>query len=176
MINKSTPAPGAAELSLDENSPLHRRLSAVLDEYLTLIESGVPIDDERFLANHEDISAELRPHLAVLRAMQGALGTADEESKPKAAVYSAPSQLGVYALKREIGRGGQGIVYEAHDETLDRQVALKVLPFAALLDRKQIERFNNEAQAAARLHHPNIVPVFAVGVDRGVHYLSLIHI
>lgn len=172
MTNKqeTNPAIEHGTPSLDEDSPLHRRLSSVLDEYLTLIDSGVRIDDDRFLANHEDIADELRPHLQVLRAMQGAL--AGDDSTPDID-YTAPQQLGVYTLKREIGRGGQGIVYEAHDKTLNRQVALKVLPFAALLDRKQIDRFNNEAQAAARLHHPNIVPVFAVGVDRGVHYYAM---
>ena len=50
---------------------------------------------------------------------------------------------------------------------------MKVLPFAAVLDAKQIARFKNEAQAAAQLQHPNIVPVFAVGVERGVHYYAM---
>jgi serine/threonine protein kinase len=51
-------------------------------------------------------------------------------------------------------------------------VALKVLPFAAALDSKQLQRFKNEAQAAAHLHHTNIVPVFGVGCERGVHYCA----
>ena len=65
------------------------------------------------------------------------------------------------------------IVYEAWQISLDRRVALKVLPFAALLDSKQITRFRNEAQAAAQLHHLHIVPVFFVGVERGVHYYAM---
>src|SRR5690606_11496739 len=56
------------------------------------------------------------------------------------------------------------------------RVALKILPFAAVLDAKQIARFKNEAQAAAQLQHPNIVPVFAVGADRGVHYYAMQYI
>ena len=76
-------------------------------------------------------------------------------------------------IVREIGRGGMGVVYEAKQISLDRQVALKVLPFAAVLDQRQIARFYNEAQAAAHLHHPNIVPVFSVGCDRGVHYYAM---
>jgi len=52
-------------------------------------------------------------------------------------------------------------------------VALKVLPFAAILDSRQIARFHNEAQSAAQLHHPNIVPVYAVGSERGVHYYAM---
>ncbi|HEY1065570.1 MAG TPA: serine/threonine-protein kinase, partial [Pirellulales bacterium] len=80
---------------------------------------------------------------------------------------------GDYKVIREIGRGGMGVVYEAEQISLGRRVALKVLPFAAVLDDRQIRRFKNEAQAAAQLHHPHIVPVFAVGCDRGTHYYAM---
>ena len=66
-----------------------------------------------------------------------------------------------------------GIVYEAEQLTLGRRVALKVLPFAALLDRHQLQRFRNEARAAATLTHPHIVPVHYVGIERGVHYFAM---
>jgi hypothetical protein len=78
--------------------------------------------------------------------------------------------LGDFRILREIGRGGMGVVYEAEQISLGRRVALKILPFAAALDPKQLQRFKNEAQAAAHLHHTNIVPVFGVGCERGVHY------
>ena len=80
-------------------------------------------------------------------------------------------RLGDFQLVREIGRGGMGVVYEAEQISLGRRVALKVLPFAAALDARQLQRFKNEAQAAACLHHTNIVPVFGVGCERDVHYL-----
>ena len=87
---------------------------------------------------------------------------------------AAPSgRVGDYELVREIGRGGMGIVYEARQVSLNRRVALKMLPFAAVLDERQIARFRTEAQAAASLHHPNIVPVFAVGQQQGVHYYAM---
>lgn len=79
-------------------------------------------------------------------------------------------RLGDYRIVREIGRGGMGVVYEAVQESMQRKVALKVLPLAALLDAQQITRFRNEAQMAGQLHHPHIVPVYAVGVERGVHF------
>ena len=82
-------------------------------------------------------------------------------------------RLGDFRLLREIGRGGMGVVYEAQQISLGRHVALKVLPFAAVLDSRQIARFKHEAQAAAQLNHPNIVSVFAVGVERGVHYYAM---
>src|SRR5262249_19765536 len=79
-------------------------------------------------------------------------------------------QVGDYRILREVGRGGMGIVYEAVQESLGRRVALKVLPKHSLLDPKNLERFRREAQAAARLHHRNIVPVFGVGEQDGLHY------
>jgi eukaryotic-like serine/threonine-protein kinase len=84
--------------------------------------------------------------------------------------------LGDYRILREVGRGGMGVVYEAEQLSLGRRVALKVLPFAVALDTRQRQRFANEAQAAAQLHHTNIVPVYAVGCDGGVHYYAMQYI
>jgi serine/threonine protein kinase/tetratricopeptide (TPR) repeat protein len=86
---------------------------------------------------------------------------------------SAVGTLGDFRLIREVGRGGMGIVYEAEQLSLGRRVALKVLPFAATMDPKQLQRFRNEARAAASLHHEHIVPVYAVGCERGVHYYAM---
>ena len=66
-----------------------------------------------------------------------------------------------------------GVVYEAEQVSLGRHVALKVLPFAAAIDPKQRQRFQIEAQAAAQLHHPHIVPIFSVGCDHGIHYYAM---
>ncbi|HEY7426286.1 MAG TPA: serine/threonine-protein kinase [Gemmataceae bacterium] len=66
-----------------------------------------------------------------------------------------------------------GIVYGAEQLSLRRRVALKALPFAATMDPRRLQRFQNEAQAAARLHHTNIVPVFYVGCERGVHFYAM---
>ena len=63
-----------------------------------------------------------------------------------------------------------GVVYEAEQVSVGRRVALKILPFAALLNRNQLERFNTEATAAARLQHPGIVQVYSVGCERGIHF------
>jgi serine/threonine protein kinase len=81
-----------------------------------------------------------------------------------------------FEIIREIGRGGMGIVYEAEDQRLNRRVALKLLPFNALALPKQVERFKREAQAAARLHHTNIVPVFGVGEQAGHHFYLMQYI
>ncbi|MCP4890341.1 MAG: protein kinase [Planctomycetaceae bacterium] len=84
--------------------------------------------------------------------------------------------IGDFRVLRQLGRGGMGVVYEAEQLSLDRHVALKVLPFAAVLDDRQLTRFKTEAQAAARLHHPNIVPVHSVGCERGVHFYAMQYI
>jgi len=81
--------------------------------------------------------------------------------------------LGEFRLLREIGRGGMGVVYEAEQVSLGRPVALKVLAASAGFDSKQLARFQIEAQVAAALHHPHIVPIFAVGCDRGIHYHAM---
>ncbi|MCS6866018.1 MAG: serine/threonine-protein kinase [Gemmataceae bacterium] len=81
-----------------------------------------------------------------------------------------PERLGDFRIVRELGRGGMGVVFEAVQESLGRPVALKVLARHAQLDPKRRERFIREAQAAAKLHHTNIVPVFGVGEHDGWPY------
>ncbi len=85
----------------------------------------------------------------------------------------ADHTLGDFRIVRQVGRGGMGIVYEAQQISLGRKVALKTLPFAGLLDPRRLQRFQNEARAAASLEHPHIVPVYAVGVDRSVYYYAM---
>jgi serine/threonine protein kinase len=82
-------------------------------------------------------------------------------------------QLGDFRIVRAVGKGGMGVVYEAEQLSLGRRVALKVLPFAATTDARHLQRFHNEARAAACLHHTNIVPVFSVGSERGVHFYTM---
>jgi serine/threonine protein kinase/WD40 repeat protein len=78
-----------------------------------------------------------------------------------------------YRIVREVGRGGMGVVYEAEQLSLGRRVALKVLPAQAVVNPTYLERFRQEAKAAAKLHHTNIVPVFGVGEDDGVHFYAM---
>ncbi|MFO1095678.1 MAG: protein kinase, partial [Planctomycetaceae bacterium] len=84
--------------------------------------------------------------------------------------------LGDFRIVREVGRGGMGVVYEAEQISLKRRVALKVLPFAAVLDNRQLQRFRTEAMAAARVHHQHIVPVYQVGCDRATHFYAMQYI
>jgi serine/threonine protein kinase len=81
-----------------------------------------------------------------------------------------------FKILRQIGRGGMGVVYEAEEEVLSRRVALKVLPHHALFHPTQLQRFERETKAAARLHHTNIVPLFGVGEQNGLHYYVMQYI
>jgi tetratricopeptide (TPR) repeat protein len=105
---------------------------------------------------------------------------AAKSSDPGRAAGQAPPgippqrrRLGDFEILREIGRGGMGIVYEAQQLSLHRPVALKVLPPGLGLSDSGVERFEREALAAARLHHTNIVPVYAVGQEAGCHYYAM---
>ncbi len=83
------------------------------------------------------------------------------------------SRLGDFELLDELGRGGMGIVYRARQVSLDREVALKVLPSSARRNRAAVARFRRESQAAARLHHTNIVPIYAQGEQDGKFYYAM---
>src|SRR5690242_20073644 len=80
---------------------------------------------------------------------------------------------GVYTIEGEIGRGGMGVVYRARDEQLQRTVAVKVLPPELAFQPEIRERFAREARTAARLSHPHIVPIYAVGEAAGLVYFSM---
>lgn len=153
------------------------RLTDILDRYLSSLESGVPLRREALLEAHPELAGPLQTYLDSLDELHNVaagFGGLSAGSEPEAASLGSDQQrLGDFRLLREIGRGGMGVVYEAQQISLGRRVALKVLPFAAVLDSKQIARFQHEAKAAAQLLHPNIVSVFAVGVERGVHYYAM---
>ncbi len=84
-----------------------------------------------------------------------------------------PVTLGDFELGREVGRGGMGTVYEAWQHSLQRKVALKVLARHVSATPKAVMRFQREAQAAAKLHHTHIVPIFAQGEADGIYYYAM---
>jgi hypothetical protein len=127
-------------------------------------------DRQAFLTRHAEIADALAGCLDGLDFIYAVGPQLNEAPSTEAA---APSPLGDFRILREVGRGGMGIVDEAEQMSLSRRVALKVLPFAATLDPKQLQRLQNEARAAARLHHTNIVPVYYAGCDRGVHFYAM---
>jgi len=145
-------------------------LGEVLDEYLKALEAGNAPDREALLKGHPDLVEELG---AALLGIDFVYSAAPRLAPDEHAETLPGRSLGDYRLVRELGRGGMAVVYEAEQISLGRRVALKVLPFAAVLDPKQLQRFKNEALAAAHLHHAHIVPVYGVGCERGVHYYAM---
>lgn len=83
------------------------------------------------------------------------------------------TMLGSFRIVRVLGRGGMATVYEARDDRLDRAVALKVLPPEFLHEPRFAERFEQEARIVAALEHPNIVPIYASGIDEGIPWMSM---
>jgi serine/threonine protein kinase len=163
------PTPEPTDASADEDP----RLLRATQEYLTELEAGRRPRRADFLARFPDLATELAPYLDALDMVHTSAPLLRPSSRKPADDALPVEPLGDFRIVREIGRGGMGIVYEAVQMSLGRQVALKVLPFAAALDAKHLRRFQNEAQAAAHLHHTNIVPVYAVGCERGVHYYAM---
>jgi tetratricopeptide (TPR) repeat protein len=108
--------------------------------------------------------AELRDHLDALFGDRA--GAPLDDAGPG-------TRIGGYRILRELGRGGMGVVYEAYDGSLDRRVALKVLTAHLTLQPSSVARFKREALAAARLDHPGIVKVLAVGSDGDTHWFAM---
>lgn len=154
--------------------PQDAEIGRVMETYLAALEAGEPVDRKAWLARFPQWAEALSPMLEQLEALHGmAVRVADGEEVDTPAGDAPPPQLGEFRIVREVGRGGMGIVYEAEQTSLGRRVALKVLPFAAMLDQRQLTRFKNEARAAATLDHPHIVSVHSVGCERGVHYYAM---
>jgi serine/threonine protein kinase/tetratricopeptide (TPR) repeat protein len=143
-------------------------LADLVEEFAAKIQAGEVIDPESFAAKHPDHADDLRRLLPAALALVDVGQAVIVCEEPR-----LPWQLGDFRLLREVGRGGMGIVYEATQISLDRRVALKVLPSAAALDERHLQRFKNEAQAAALLQHPHIVPVIAVGHEQLTHYYAM---
>src|SRR5262249_25791728 len=149
-------------------------LGQIADEFVEAFRQGKRPSAEEFARRypaHADAIRDMLPALLLMEQAKSAAGTPDQPLQAKTPGAAAPlRQLGDYQILREVGRGGMGVVYEAQQLSLGRHVAIKVLPSHALLDPRQLGRFQREARSAAKLHHTNIVPVFGVGEQDGLHY------
>src|ERR1043166_8451482 len=86
---------------------------------------------------------------------------------------SLPEKIGHYTIISELGRGGMGVVYKAHEDSLNRFVAIKVLSDHLASDEQFLSRFLREARAAGALSHPNVIPIYFIGEDNGRHYFAM---
>jgi WD40 repeat protein/serine/threonine protein kinase len=158
----------------DNSSSTADSFGPIADEFVEAFRQGKRPSVEEFVRRYPGHAEEIREMLPALVLMEKAKSAHDSpgeaETSAGPAAVAPLHQLGDYHILREVGRGGMGVVYEAEQVSLGRHVALKVLPAHALLDPRQLGRFQREARSAARLHHTNIVPVFGVGEHEGLHY------
>jgi tRNA A-37 threonylcarbamoyl transferase component Bud32 len=138
-------------------------LEDVQDEVLERLHAGDSVDRHGVLAENPE-------HATALGAFFDLLALIEAEPDGDAA---APARLGEFRILGEIGRGGMGVVYEAEQASLKRRVALKVLPPALRVDARLLQRFRREAEAAGRLRHPGIVPVYSVGEAAGTPFFAM---
>ncbi len=164
---KAKPSDDRAALSSIEAE--HDPLEPLITEVIVLREGGSQDALEEVCRAHPGSAAELRARLGKLERLRAAF----EELKSASRVHQAPRRIGRYTIQRELGRGGMGVVYLAHDEQLGRHIALKAMTSPVLAGERGRKRFAREGQAVAALQHPGIIPLYEAGEDQGVPYFTM---
>jgi hypothetical protein len=151
------------------------RVVRAVEDFMAALEAGQRPARPEFLAGYPEIADALSECLAGLEFVREMAPELSQPGWDGLVEGDGPDAkpLGDFRILREIGRGGMGVVFEAEQMSLGRRVALKMLPFAATMDPRHLQRSKNEARAAASLEHPHIVPVYGVGCERGVHYYAM---
>jgi WD40 repeat protein len=171
--------------SSDQLPSREEHLHEVLAAYLEAAEDGHAPEREEFLARYPDLADELRVFLddreRFVRAA-GQLGPSPAAAAPTRPPAPTPPDapspdavrtFGDYELLEEIARGGMGVVFKARQVSLNRLVALKMILAGQLATEADVRRFRTEAEAAAHLDHPHIVPIHEVGEHDGQHYFAM---
>ena len=146
-------------------------LEEATERYLGELRRGEDPSIESYARQYADHAEEITRFFPTIRALEGA--AVEVPGAPDPELVSPGASIGEYRIVREIGRGGMGVVLLAEQETMERRVALKLLPPRTSLDPSFLERFRREARAAGLLQHPHIVPVFGIGEQRGLHYYAM---
>jgi len=153
---------------MTEDADLQAAEDQAFDEYVAAARRGEVEEVQRFCERHGDRSGRLKKRIeALCWLIDGHRGTASREDPPPF------ERLGDYRLVRRLGEGGMGVVFLAVQESLGREVALKVIRPERSGSRRAARRFDREVAAVARLQHPNIVTVFGTGEEQGVRYLAM---
>ena len=152
----------------------------LLDEYLSQLQAGEAPSRDELLRQHPELASaiECLEALECLapESLDEGTGVSDETLQLQPAGETAPRDFGQYELLGEIGRGGMGVVYKARQKGLDRFVAVKMILASHLASAEHVRRFQDEAKAAARMQHSNIVHIHDVGQEHGQHYFAMEYI
>ena len=163
---------------LPESTELEVQLAALLNEMSDATRQGQEVDVEAYCQKHPDLADELRELWGMLLIADVAgkdqeAATLSGGSAGTESLFTLPHQFGDYELLEEVGRGGMGVVFRAHQKSLKRDVAVKMILRGELASDVDRERFRVEAEAAGRLDHPGIVPIYEVGEIDGYCYFSM---
>ena len=169
----------------------HDELNQVIAEYLDSDRSDQSDIISQLIEEHPKIADELRDffanHAWLVNCKRNDAETSiingvathktvafnDDHGVPSLNASESQRDFGDYELQSEIARGGMGVVFKARQKSLNRSVALKMILTGQFSNAEDLARFNSEAEAAANLEHPNIVPVFEVGEVDGQHYFTM---
>lgn len=153
---------------MPEQHDNEERLAVLVDEYLEALRRGEAPPLEEYAAEHAECADELKDLLAGMVEMESLSVTTLRSAANVSAHY--PDSLGGYRLLERIGAGGMGTVFRAIQESLNREVAVKILSPAWNADTRHCEAFENESRVIAGLHHTNIVEVFGAGQEGDYRY------
>ncbi|HEV7998345.1 MAG TPA: serine/threonine-protein kinase [Planctomycetaceae bacterium] len=169
-----TPGEAAADRDSEETLPQEdAELFAVLDRYMSSLHEGDLPSRSVLLERHPSLVKWVRYLELLDQLAPESSGERQPADQPRRTEDAEPQPFGKYELRGEIGRGGMGVVYRAHQTDLDRPVALKMILSSRLASPDDVRRFYAEARAAGSLRHPNIVGIHEAGEVHGQHFFAM---
>jgi len=158
----------ADPFSNGEHRGEEHELNYRISRYVDRLNAGEKLDPQQVLKDHP-VNGD-----RILEELQVFLDLGEDKFHDAFITQDPLGTLGDYTLRRQIGRGGMGVVYEAWQNSVDRRVALKVLPAGIAADNKAFMRFMREARAAAQLNHRNVVAVYGMGQEEKAPYFAML--
>ncbi len=166
-------SPTESPSSEDERNPV----DVLADEFAARLRAGEHPSLDEYTQRYPEHAAAIRAIFPAIALMEGSgqkqRSDQQHERRVQRLGEDGTETLGDFRIVGEIGRGGMGIVFAAVQQSLHRRVALKVLHPNVASSERQRQRFHREAESAAKLHHTNIVPVYAIGEERGFYFYAM---